>query len=578
MINTLKLTISLLSTSEIKAGGFILFLVVLQTSIELTGILSIIPVVVLILDPSAMLQSSMLQPLLVAMKDKSSSEQVLVYWVASCSAILILIAFIIKLITQNKLQRYIETLRATISHREIGVLANKPLPYFITINTAELLKKSISEVDQLANKVLRPVVMMLANLIVVIISVLIMLVVDPLLTILSGLIFSGLYAAIYFFTSSTLKKNGAIRAESNNARYVVASELFRGIRDLKLFGGLNLYLSQYQIAASRMALVEARIMVFNQVAHMVIEMFLFLAILAGSLVVYLNMDAINSNDYSSWVATILLFAMITYKMKPSIQICFQGITSLAFAERVISSEFSSLDVQANSEGTPSALYRFEDENELIKIEKVSHQFDRHNPMSIVLENVNLEVKRESVIGLIGGSGSGKSTLLDIISGLIDPTKGLIIRDQGLKIGYLSQMPHIFEGSLAFNISMSTEPNFRKMRAAAKVAGLEDFVDLDSNFNRLFFEEGGLNLSGGQKQRIALARVVYMDPDLILLDEATSALDPETEALVLRRLKKNLKGKAFIIAAHRFKNLEFADSIYKLKEGHLIGPYDYTELA
>lgn len=578
MINTLKLTVSLLTKSEIKAGGLILFFVVLQTLIELTGILSIIPVVVLILDPSAMFQSSLLQPVLVAMKNKAGSDQILVYWVASCSAILILLAFLIKLITQRKLQRYIETLRATISHREIGILAKKPLSYFITVNTAELLKKSISEVDQLANKVLRPVVMMLANLIVVLTSVLVMLAVDPMLTAVSGSLFAGLYSAIYFLTSQTLKKNGAIRANSNNARYVVASELFRGIRDLKLFGGLQIYLSEYQLAASRMAIVEAKIMVFNQVAHMVIETFLFLAILSGAVIIFLNMDVMNSDDYSSWMATILLFAMITYKMKPSIQICFQGLTSLAFAEKVISSEFSSLEVQADSGKKPIVLNAAEDKNEFLEIKNVSHQFDLSDPVSLVLDNVNLKVEQESVIGLIGGSGSGKSTLLDIISGLVDPTKGTIIRDQTVKVGYLSQTPHIFQGSLALNIAMSTEADSRRMRLAAKIAGLEDFVDLDSDFNRLLLEEGGLNMSGGQKQRIALARVVYKNPDLILLDEATSALDPATEALVLKRIKKNMKGKTFIIAAHRINNLQFADSIYKIKEGRLMGPYDYTELA
>ncbi|WP_141068525.1 ATP-binding cassette domain-containing protein, partial [Campylobacter coli] len=108
----------------------------------------------------------------------------------------------------------------------------------------------------------------------------------------------------------------------------------------------------------------------------------------------------------------------------------------------------------------------------------------------------------------------------------------------------------------------------KLQRVIKQANLEHFVKNLPQGVQTKVGDGGSNLSGGQKQRIAIARALYLDPEILVLDEATSALDTESEARIMDEIYKISKDKTMIIIAHRLSTITRCDSIYRLEHGKL----------
>ena len=169
----------------------------------------------------------------------------------------------------------------------------------------------------------------------------------------------------------------------------------------------------------------------------------------------------------------------------------------------------------------------------INLEKLHFHYEHDKS---ILENINLKIKFNSKIGIVGDSGSGKSTLIDIIIGLLKPSKGKILMDNSNyeilnkkklfnNFSYVSQKVFIFDTSIRQNICLKNdneeidELNFSN---AIKISELEDFII--SKKEKKFFNLGefGKNISGGQRQKIGIARAIYANRPIIIFDESTNA--------------------------------------------------------
>lgn len=198
---------------------------------------------------------------------------------------------------------------------------------------------------------------------------------------------------------------------------------------------------------------------------------------------------------------------------------------------------------------------------------------------VVLNGINLEIKKGMSVGFIGKSGAGKSTLIDIILGLHLPTTGDVevdgqsiysIRDSWSEmIGYVPQSIYLADASIRDNIAFGIKPELiddEKIQRCIKQAMLEEYIsELPDGINT-FVGERGVRMSGGQRQRLAIARALYHEPQILVLDEATSALDNETENAVMQAIEK-LQGEiTLIIVAHRLTTVRKCDEIYELTGG------------
>ena len=197
----------------------------------------------------------------------------------------------------------------------------------------------------------------------------------------------------------------------------------------------------------------------------------------------------------------------------------------------------------------------------------------------VLKHVNIEIKKNQSIALIGPSGAGKTTLADIILGVLEPTGGRICVDGTdirehmnawhKNIGYIPQSIYLMDASIRENIAYgipAREIDEKRLERAVGEAQLKEFVEGLKDGLETVIGESGVRLSGGQRQRIGIARALYNDPDVLVLDEATSALDNETERAVMEAIEGLAGSKTLIIIAHRLTTIKNCDVVYEVKNG------------
>ena len=207
-----------------------------------------------------------------------------------------------------------------------------------------------------------------------------------------------------------------------------------------------------------------------------------------------------------------------------------------------------------------------------------------------LDGLSLSLRAGEVVGVAGPSGSGKSTLVQVLLRLVHPSAGTVriggadlerlSREQiaGL-IGYVSQSPYLFTGTIAENISYgSQDTDLNEVMAAAKLANLHhEIVGFPDGYLHRVGERGE-NLSGGQRQRLALARVFLSRPPILILDEATAALDNDNERAVMSALNRAVEGRTVLMIAHRLTSLERADRIVVIKGGTVVEAGSFKTLG
>ena len=199
---------------------------------------------------------------------------------------------------------------------------------------------------------------------------------------------------------------------------------------------------------------------------------------------------------------------------------------------------------------------------------------------IIFEKINLDIKKNSLIGIIGKSGSGKTTFVNLICGLLTPKSGMIYSDERNihlnidewqnKISYVHQSTFLIEDTLKKNITFQdnlSEKDQKFLNEIINDVQLKDLVNnLDNGLNSIIFENGS-NLSLGQIQRIGVARALYFNKEVLICDEITSSLDTINEKKILECIMK-LKNKTIIIISHKANIQEFCEKLYEVTDTNI----------
>lgn len=221
----------------------------------------------------------------------------------------------------------------------------------------------------------------------------------------------------------------------------------------------------------------------------------------------------------------------------------------------------------------------------IKFDRVSFAYP--GDQRKVLDSVSFEIKPGEKVGIVGRIGSGKSTLSKIIAGLYDPSEGDVFidgtdyrqvdpADLRRTIGYIAQQTILFSGTVRENIIAAyPQATDEEVFAAAKAAGVHDFISKHPMGYDAQVGERGDGLSGGQKQCVALARALITKPTILLADEPTNDMDIQSEYNFAQQMKTLSEDKTFILITHRQNLLQLVDRIMVFDNGHLIasGPRD-----
>ncbi len=213
---------------------------------------------------------------------------------------------------------------------------------------------------------------------------------------------------------------------------------------------------------------------------------------------------------------------------------------------------------------------------LIEVENLSFTYDERE--KIIFKNINFNLKKNNIYGLVGETGSGKTTLLNIISGLIKPKKGSIkydgfdVNKVNKNISYVSQNTYLLNTSIKMNICFGCEPNEineNKLNNCIKLSKLDKMIKnlpkgLETNISEL-----GSNFSGGQIQRLSIARALYSNSNFIIFDEPTSSLDENTSNEILKMIYSLKENKIILLISHTKKDLEICDVIFKIADNNLL---------
>lgn len=474
----------------------------------------------------------------------------------------------IYLAAQNWLTfKFIFKMGGSLINRLYRLYVFQPYMFFLNRNSNELIRNIFVEMNRVIQGIYLPLNIIISRGFVVLILLGLLVYTDPVLALLSALVLGLGYLFVFLIVKKRLERTSKEAIASRQEAFSFAVESFMTIKDLKLYQQEGKFSERFRNLFDKSLRPET-----NQAIISVIPRFLIEFLTFGGIVLILLYLMGSAKDFASIIPVISVYAFSTYKMVPYLQQIYQSAVNIQFSRPsldVLIRE-SSLPIKAKVLEKPS-LNKTEGERDSgdIVLRDVSFQYPGMEKK--VLDQINLEIKKNQVIGIIGKTGSGKSTLVDLILGLLQPTNGEIILDRSL-IGYVPQQIILWDQSITRNIAFTIageQVNQELLEESVKTANLYNFIknDLPQQWETKVGDRG-VRLSGGQRQRIGLARALYRNPSILILDEATSALDNETEALVMDALNALGGKKTIIMIAHRLSTLDRCDAVYEVTGGKL----------
>ena len=292
----------------------------------------------------------------------------------------------------------------------------------------------------------------------------------------------------------------------------------------------------------------------------------------------INSGQMTAGSFASFVTSLLLL----YKPVKTLGNTLTNIQNIFVAMGRI---FELFDLQPEITDCENPI-ELKDFSNDIKFEHVDFEYIEGHP---ILKDLNLVVKKNETLALVGNSGGGKSSIVNLIPRFYDIKSGSIklddidIRKYSIKslrhnISMVFQDNFLYSGTVRENIMMGN-PNAtsEELANAIKYAHLEETIQELPNGLETMLGERGLTLSGGQRQRVAIARAMLRNAPIVILDEATSALDNKSEAVVQKALDNLIKNKTVFVIAHRLSTIKNADRIAVINEGELVELGTHDEL-
>ncbi|BEK46414.1 ABC-type lipopolysaccharide transporter PglK [Campylobacter jejuni] len=453
-----------------------------------------------------------------------------------------------------------------IAYKVFSKFLNINYEKFTQKNQSEILKSITGEVYNLSTMI-SSFLLLMSEIFVVLLLYALMLLINYKITLFLS-IFMVLNAFILVkILSPIIKKAGARREEAMKNFFEILNTNLNNFKFIKLKtkedGVLSLFKAQSE-AFSKANITNESV---AAVPRIYLEGIGFCVLVF--IVVFLVLK--NESDISGILSTISIFVLALYRLMPSANRIIASYHDLLYYHSSLDIIYQNLRQEEENLGEEKLSF-----NQELKIYNLSFGYEGKK---YLFKNLNLNIKKGEKIAFIGESGCGKSTLVDLIIGLLKPKEGQILIDEQelnanntknyrQKIGYIPQNIYLFNDSIAKNITFGDAVDEEKLNRVIKQANLEHFIKNLSQGVQTKVGDGGSNLSGGQKQRIAIARALYLEPEILVLDEATSALDTQSEAKIMDEIYKISKDKTMIIIAHRLSTITQCDKVYRLEHGKL----------
>lgn len=476
--------------------------------------------------------------------------------------------------------RFSFSLGSEISTACYRAYLNKPYLEVISDHTSEIINNIFVNINLVIYQIINPVTIFFSGLSLIISLSILMLVVNPTGTATAFFFLVIFYFSVHFLGKRRTKDNGAkIDFESSRAIKALQDGI-GGIRDVIVDGTQQTFLGLHSNADLNLRKLQG--------ANQFISAFPRIGIEAAAMIVVAIAGYLISDNSGLVLAlpTLAIIVMAGQRLLPALQQCYVSTNSI------------NSSIQALNKINDLLIF---DKNNSVALEKKQKltfnssvclkniELRLGNPPKLILNKVNLEVRKGERIGLIGKTGSGKSTLVDILMGLLFPTSGSIevdgiklnrhnVKSWMLMVAHVPQSIFLTDTSIKCNIAFGVpeaEIDLARVERAIKSAQLTDLIDSLADGVDSIIGERGAFLSGGQRQRIGVARSLYKNSQILIFDEATSALDAETENSVMNCIYDLDPNLTVIVIAHRLSTLKGCDRIVEIDSGRIkeIGTYD-----
>jgi len=571
----------LLSKRERHKGYWLMLMALIMAVLDVIGIASIMPFMGVLANPNLVESNVYLNSIYIALD--FASVQGFLYFLGFMVFAILMVTLCFKALTNYFMYRFILVSEYKIGGRIMEGYLGQPYSWFLDRNSATLGKSLLSEVNQAIQYGLLSAINVIAQCALVLIIIVFLIIIDYQLSLFVGTTLVVTYFILFKLTGAFLSRIGVARLKANDERFRAVNELFGAIKEVKVFGLEQTYISRFKIPSKIHATHQASAMVVSQLPRFALEGLAFGGLLG--VILYIMKDG---EGIARVLPVISAYAFAAYRLMPAVQQIYSGVSQLSFAIPAIKS------LHSNLYDFPTA-YSDDSEDSSISLTKEIKfkdiSFKYKSAERTALKNINLTISAGTKVGIVGPSGSGKTSTVDILLSLLEPQTGVIEIDgividksnrrqwQDL-IGYVPQHIYLADDTITSNIAFGLDEDdidFANVETAAKRAHLHDFVISEMPLGyKTVVGERGVRLSGGQRQRIGIARALYRNPSILILDEATSALDNLTEQSVMQAVH-DMGDITIVMIAHRLTTIRECHNIILLDNGHIANTGTYDEL-